>query len=57
MAVLLLQPSPVVDADDKQMSVSLGTIFLLNALALLIPPWPFFDLSNQQFGEWAAMLS
>lgn len=49
--------APVVDADDKQMSVSLGTIFLLNALALLIfpPLGHFFDLSNQQFGEWAAI--
>jgi uncharacterized integral membrane protein (TIGR00698 family) len=49
--------SPVVKADDKQMSVSLGTIFLLNALALLIfpPLGHFFDLSNQQFGEWAAI--
>ena len=49
--------SPVVDADDKQMSVSLGTIFVLNALALLIfpPLGHFFGLDNQQFGEWAAI--
>ena len=48
--------APVVDADDKQMSVSLGTIFVLNALALLIfpPLGHYFGLSNQQFGEWAA---
>ena len=49
--------APVVDADDKQMSVSLGTIFVLNALALLIfpPLGHYFGLSNQQFGEWAAI--
>lgn len=49
--------APVVDADDKQMSVSLGTIFVLNALALLIfpPLGHFFGLNNQQFGEWAAI--
>lgn len=49
--------APVVDADDKQMSMSLGTIFVLNALALLIfpPLGHFFGLDNQQFGEWAAI--
>lgn len=49
--------APVVDADDKQMSVSLGTIFVLNALALLIfpPLGHLLGLSNQQFGEWAAI--
>ncbi|MCQ2109854.1 MAG: putative sulfate exporter family transporter [Fibrobacter sp.] len=49
--------APVVDADDKQMSVSLGTVFVLNALALLIfpPLGHYFGLTNQQFGEWAAI--
>ena len=49
--------APVVDADDKQMSMSLGTIFVLNAVALLIfpPLGHFFGLDNQQFGEWAAI--
>lgn len=49
--------APVIEADDKQMSVSLGTIFVLNAIALLIfpPLGHFFGLSNQQFGEWAAI--
>ena len=49
--------APVVDADDKQMSVSLRTIFVLNALALLIfpPLGHYLGLSNQQFGEWAAI--
>lgn len=49
--------APVVDADDKQMSVSLGTIFVLNALALLVfpPLGHYLGLSNQQFGEWAAI--
>lgn len=49
--------SPVVDADDKQMSVSLGTIFVLNAIALLVfpPLGHLFNMSDIQFGEWAAI--
>lgn len=49
--------SPVVDADDKQMSVSLGTIFVLNAIALLLfpPLGHFFNMTDIQFGEWAAI--
>ena len=48
---------PLVDADDDQMSVSLGTIFLLNALALfLFPPLGhLFGMNAAQFGEWAAI--
>lgn len=49
--------SPVVEADDKQMSVSLGTIFVLNAIALLVfpPLGHFFNMSDVQFGEWSAI--
>lgn len=49
--------APIVDADDDQMSVSLGTIFILNAIALVIfpPLGHYFGLDQVQFGEWAAI--
>jgi uncharacterized integral membrane protein (TIGR00698 family) len=48
---------PIVGANDKEMSVSLGTIFLLNSLALIVFPYigHYFDLTQQQFGIWAAI--
>jgi uncharacterized integral membrane protein (TIGR00698 family) len=48
---------PVVGASDKEMSVSLGTIFLLNSLALVIfpPIGHFFGLTQHQFGLWSAI--
>lgn len=49
--------APIVEADDDQMSVSLGTIFILNAVALVIfpPLGHYFGLDQIQFGEWAAI--
>ena len=49
--------APVVKADDSQISVSLGTIFTLNALALFIfpPVGRILGLTEIQFGEWAAI--
>lgn len=49
--------APIVKADDSQMSVSLGTIFVLNALALFIfpPIGQALGLDQVQFGEWAAI--
>lgn len=48
---------PVVKADDHQMAVSLGVIFILNSLGLFIfpPMGHFFDMTQQQFGTWAAI--
>ncbi|WP_301024303.1 putative sulfate exporter family transporter [Muribaculum sp.] len=48
---------PVIRADEKEMAVSLGVIFILNAIALFIfpPIGHFFDMSQQQFGTWAAI--
>jgi uncharacterized integral membrane protein (TIGR00698 family) len=48
---------PVVGADEEEMSVSLGTIFILNSVALLIFPiiGHSFSLSQEQFGLWAAL--
>ena len=49
--------APVVKADDNQMSVSLGTIFILNAIALFIFPTigRYLGLSQADFGLWAAI--
>ncbi len=49
--------SPVIGAKPEQMSVSLGTVFILNSIALLIFPFigHFFGLSQSQFGLWAAI--
>jgi len=49
--------APIIHADQEETAVSLGTIFILNAIALLIfPPlgW-LLHLSQQQFGLWAAL--
>ena len=48
---------PVVKADDNQMSMSLGTIFILNASALFIfpPIGHLLGLTQEQFGLWAAI--
>lgn len=48
---------PVLKANENEMAVSLGVIFILNAVALFIfpPLGHFFDMSQQQFGTWAAI--
>jgi uncharacterized integral membrane protein (TIGR00698 family) len=48
---------PVIEADDAEMSVSLGTVFILNSVALLTFPFigKVVGLSQQQFGLWAAL--
>jgi len=48
---------PVVKANDSQMGVALGVIFILNALALfLFPPLGrLAGMSETQFGTWAAI--
>ncbi|MFY9804619.1 MAG: putative sulfate exporter family transporter [Candidatus Acidiferrales bacterium] len=49
--------APIIHADQEETAVSLGTIFILNSVALLIfPPlgW-LLHLSQQQFGLWAAL--
>lgn len=46
-----------IDANEKQISVALGTVFILNSVALLIFPaiGHWLDLSQQQFGIWSAI--
>ncbi len=48
---------PVLKAKDSEMSVALGTIFILNAIALFIFPWigHALGMSQQAFGTWAAI--
>lgn len=49
--------APVVKADDHEISISLGTIFILNAIALFIfpPIGHLLQLTQEQFGMWAAI--
>lgn len=49
--------APVIKANAKQISVSIGIVFLLNALALFIFPvvGHFFELTQHQFGVWSAI--
>lgn len=48
---------PVIGAKEEQMSVALGTIFILNAIALFVFPvvGHWLGLSQEQFGLWAAI--
>lgn len=47
----------VLNAKENEMAVSLGVIFILNAIALFIfpPMGHFFGLDQHQFGTWAAI--
>ena len=49
--------SPIVKAKNEQISIAIGVVFLLNAVALLIFPFigHFFGLSQYQFGLWSAI--
>lgn len=48
---------PVVKANENEMAVSLGVIFILNSIALFIfpPLGHMLDMTQQQFGTWAAI--
>ena len=49
--------APVLKADSNQMSVALGTVFILNAIALFIfpPIGHWLEMTQEQFGMWAAI--
>ena len=49
--------APIINASEKDISVSLGVVFLLNSIALLIfpPIGHFFNLTEYQFGLWSAI--
>ena len=48
---------PVIRAREEEASVALGTVFVLNAVALFLFPWVGHarGLSDSQFGLWAAV--
>ena len=48
---------PITHATDEEMAVSLGTVFVLNSVALLIFPaiGAALKLTQSQFGLWAAL--
>ena len=49
--------SPITNASDEEIGVSLGAVFTLNAVALLIFPLigSYLGLSQTQFGLWSAL--
>jgi len=49
--------APITGADEHEISVSMGTVFLLNSVALLIFPaiGHALHLSQNQFGLWSAL--
>lgn len=49
--------SPVIHAKEKDITVAMGTIFMLNAVALLIFPviGRLLEMSDTQFGYWCAI--
>jgi uncharacterized integral membrane protein (TIGR00698 family) len=49
--------SPVIGAGERQVSVALGVIFMLNSVALFLFPavGHFLHLSQTQFGLWSAI--
>jgi uncharacterized integral membrane protein (TIGR00698 family) len=49
--------SPIIKAEEKQISVAIGTVFVLNAVALFLFPviGHYFNLSQNQFGIWSAI--
>lgn len=49
--------APVIGANAEEISVSLGTVFVLNAVGLFLFPWlgHSLNLTQSQFGLWAAL--
>ena len=49
--------SPINDASEEEISVAMGTVFLLNSIALLLFPFigTSLHLSQNAFGLWAAL--
>ena len=49
--------SPLIQAREEEISVSLGTVFILNAIALFLFPLigTFVHLDEAQFGTWCAV--
>jgi uncharacterized integral membrane protein (TIGR00698 family) len=48
---------PIADANEEEMAVALGTVFILNSVALFVFPLVGYALrmSQEQFGLWSAL--
>ena len=48
---------PIANANEEEMAISLGAVFVLNSVALLLFPWIGFrlGLTQEQFGLWSAL--
>jgi uncharacterized integral membrane protein (TIGR00698 family) len=48
---------PIAEANDEEMAVAMGTVFILNSVALFLFPLVGFALhmSQEQFGLWSAL--
>ncbi len=49
--------APVMEAGEEQIAVSMGTVFVLNSIALFLFPWigGLLHMSQPQFGLWSAL--
>lgn len=49
--------APIIKAEEKDISMAMGTVFLLNSIALLIfpPIGQWLEMSQIEFGTWAAI--
>jgi len=49
--------APIIQADEQEVAVALGTVFILNSVALLVFPLvgAAMRLTQQQFGLWSAL--
>ncbi len=49
--------APIIKASEKDISISLGVVFLLNSIALLVFPLigHYLELTQHQFGLWSAI--
>ncbi len=49
--------APVINAEEKQISVALGCVFILNSIALFLFPavGHYLNMSQTQFGLWCAI--
>lgn len=49
--------SAIIKSNEKQISAALGTVFILNSIALFLFPWvgKMLNLTQHQFGVWAAI--
>lgn len=48
---------PIAEANEEEMAVALGTVFILNSVALFVFPLlgAVFGMSQEQFGLWSAL--